>query len=64
MHPHGHLLGRRKPPDQHQSRQRQRDGQSDPQQPSNATLGTPNPATLTIIDDESPPLLGEQRLCR
>jgi hypothetical protein len=23
--------------------------------PSNATLGTPNPATLTIIDDETPP---------
>jgi hypothetical protein len=23
--------------------------------PSNATLGTPNPATLTIVDDETPP---------
>ena len=32
--------------------------------PSNATLGTPNPATLTIIDDETPPPTGEQRLCR
>jgi hypothetical protein len=28
--------------------------------PSNATLGTPNPATLTIIDDETPPPPGEE----
>ena len=28
--------------------------------PTNATLGAPNPATLTIIDDESPPPAPEE----
>jgi Calx-beta domain len=28
--------------------------------PSNATLGTPNPATLTILDDETPPPPSEE----